>query len=58
MSGRSSTNRHSDHVRRKDSFEAGEITTLGAMTYTAHPNAKRAEQLLSEHRRRTVGIAP
>jgi len=30
MSGRRSTNRHRDHVRRKDSFEAGEITTLGS----------------------------
>jgi heme-degrading monooxygenase HmoA len=29
-----------------------------AMTYTSHPNAKRAEQLVSEHRRRTLGIAP
>ena len=29
-----------------------------AMTYTSHPNAERAEQLVSEHRRRTLGIAP
>jgi heme-degrading monooxygenase HmoA len=29
-----------------------------ALTYTSHPNAKRAEQLVSEHRRRTLGITP
>ena len=29
-----------------------------AMAYTSHPNAKRAEQLVSERRRRTLGIAP
>ena len=28
-----------------------------AMSYVSHPNAKRAEQLVSEPRRRTVGAA-
>jgi heme-degrading monooxygenase HmoA len=28
-----------------------------AMSYAAHPNARRAEQLVSEPRRRTVGAA-
>jgi heme-degrading monooxygenase HmoA len=29
-----------------------------AMSYTSHPNAKRAEELVSEPRRRTVGAPP
>jgi heme-degrading monooxygenase HmoA len=29
----------------------------GAMSYASHPNAKRADRLVREPRRRTVGVA-
>jgi hypothetical protein len=38
-------------VSRSASREAADA----AMSYASHPNAKRAEQLVSEPRRRTVG---
>jgi heme-degrading monooxygenase HmoA len=37
---------------------ASRETADAAMSYASHPNAKRAEQLVSEPRRRTVGVAP
>ena len=39
MSGRSSTNRHRDHVRRKDSFEAGENHHAGQLRSSSREDA-------------------
>lgn len=40
-------------VSRWESREAADP----AMSYASHPNARRAQQLVSEPRRRTVGVA-